>query len=195
MQFDTAIYFKDNFILFISLRLLLQVLPDSTTTCYRIPRREEFSIDFPLNIIDTPGIYDTRNEYADEEIPFQIRKVFESVVHSVHAVCIVIPLSSEKRMREAPTRIFKSILSLFDENIKKNIHPCLTFDDGGDPSSCLSALEAAGITFEKYFRFNNSDLERVVTDPLQKFQYDKRRRMYKELLIEIGNASPERLKN
>lgn len=162
----------------------------TTTTCYRIPRRDGFSIDFSLNIIDTPGFNDTGGKSFDKKIPIQIRKLFESVIHCLHAVCIVVPLSSA-RLTEAESWVFNNILSLFGSNIKNIIYPCITFDDGGD-TKCLAALEAAGIPYVEYFRFNNSDL--FVKAPVETI-WNNRRQSFENFFSTIGHNDPQCLKN
>lgn len=116
--------------------------PTTSTTCYRIPLREEFNIDFPLNIIDTPGFGNIFDQSDDEYILFQIKHVLESVVHRIHSVCIVIPFYLT-RITELYQRAFNSILQILglcDVNIKTIIYLCLTHDDGGDLKPCLSAM-------------------------------------------------------
>lgn len=162
----------------------------STTTCYRIPRRNGFSIDYPLNIIDTPGFDDTRGKSFDKEIPIQIRKLFESVIQSLHAVCIVVPLSNT-RLTEAQKWVFHNILNLFGANIKNIIYPCITHDDGGD-TKCLSALQVAQIPYKKFFRFNNSD---IFLEEKSESNWIKRNKSLKEFFSEIGSVEPQCLKS
>lgn len=174
-------------IIFLPLQVVSQT---STTTCYRIPFQDGFGIDFALNIIDTPGFNDTGGKSFDKKIPIQIRKLFESVIHCLHAVCIVVPLSSA-RLTEAEAWVFDNILSLFGSNIKNIIYPCITFDDGGD-TKCLAALKAAGIPFDKSFRFNNSDL--FASEPIES-NWNTRKKSLEDFFTTLGNNDSQCLKN
>lgn len=162
----------------------------STTTCYRIPHQDGFNATFSMNIIDTPGFDDTGGKSYDKKIPEQIRKLFESLVHSLHAVCIVVPLSSN-RLTEAQTWVFNNILNLFGANIKDIIYPCITFDDGGE-AKCLSALTEAGIPYKKHFTFNNSDLFGV-TQSVTLFH--QRRKSMNDFFSKIEDVAPRCLKD
>lgn len=173
--------------------ILLQDLSQLSTaiTCYRIPLRKEFNIGFPLNIIDTPGINVFRAKPADERIPSQIKHVLESVFHIVHSVCLIVPLCTT-RLSDVQQMTYSSILGLFDADMKKNIHPCLTYDDGG-PATVLSTLEAAGIPFDKYFRFNNAGLFQIGREErngIDRKIWCDRRKHFKDLFSEIWKVSP-----
>lgn len=160
------------------------------TTCYRIPRRNGFSIKFSLNIIDTPGFDDTRGKSFDKQIPEQIRHLFEHVVHSVHAVCIITPISNA-RLTDAQKWIFSSISKLFGANIKNNIYPCITFDDLGQPK-CLDALKESSIPFSKHFRFSNSDLFQASPSI---DQFERRSQSFDDFFSEIDDVLPVCLKD
>lgn len=143
-----------------------------------------------MNIIDTPGFDDTGGKSYDRKIPEQIRKLFESLVHSLHAVCIVVPLSSN-RLTEAQTWVFNNILSLFGANIKDIIYPCITFDDGGE-RKCLSALTEAGIHYKKHFAFNNSDLFGKTPSVTL---FHQRRKSMNDFFSKIEDVAPRCLKD
>lgn len=136
----------------------------SVVTCYRIPSKEGFNTDFQLNIIDTPGFGDTRGKEFDKRIRNMIETLFQQSITTLDAVCIVLPLSSN-RLTEAQGQVFSNIVGLFAKNIEKNIFAMITNDDGGDPQ-CLNALKTAGIPVKEYFRFNNSDV--FSTNPSEK---------------------------
>lgn len=107
-----------------------------------------------VNIIDTPGFNDTRKHF-DKRITAQIKELFEKKIDHLDAILIVLPLSTE-RLTEGQEHIFSSILEMFGEDIKDNIFVTFTHDDTGSEQSCLSLLNAAGVPYKGYFRFNNA---------------------------------------
>lgn len=159
----------------------------SITTCYRIPRRDEFSINYSVNIVEIQGLNDTS---FDKQINIQVRKLFESVIHSLQAVCIVIP-ESVCRITKGQLLIYNNILKLFGANIRNIIYPCITFDDGGD-IRCLTALEPAEIPFSESFIFNNSDLFR--SKPFEGY-WNRRRETLKKFFLIIGCNDPHCLES
>ncbi|KAL3855330.1 hypothetical protein ACJMK2_014546 [Sinanodonta woodiana] len=114
-------------------------------TCYTIPSCPGSQLNYTLNIIDTPGFGDTRGITRDQEIVDQIRELFTTPppqgIQTLDAVC----------------EIFDSVLSIFGNDISKNIFVLITFADGNEPPVKM-ALEAAHVPFQKTFKFNNSAL-------------------------------------
>lgn len=129
-------------------------------TSYTIHHQEGFKVPYTLTIIDTPGFGDTSGVMRDREITQEIRKFFSTEgtcgVDHIDAVGFLAQ-SSLPRLTPTQTYIFDQILSLFGKDIEDNIFLLLTFADGQKPQ-VLSGIKEAGITYQKYFKFNNSAL-------------------------------------
>ena len=126
-------------------------------TIYTIHHQDGFKIDYTLTIIDTPGFGDTRGIQKDKEIEMELRKIFDpqnGCVDHLHAVGFVASASSA-RLTPTQKYIFTSILSLFGIDIGENIYMLLTFADG-KPPQIMSAIKAANVPYQEYFKFNNS---------------------------------------
>lgn len=129
-------------------------------TVYKIFPTAGSRIDYPLNIIDTPGFGDTRGIERDHAIVDQIRHLFcesdEQSVSFIDAVCFIVK-APDARLTVVQTYIFNSIMSLFGKNIESNICTMITFADGADPP-VLASLEESKLPFGSTFNFNNSAL-------------------------------------
>ena len=80
----------------------------------------------------------------------------ENGIDKLDAVGFVIP-ATEARLTPTQQYIFDSILRLFGKDFRENIFMLFTFADGQKPQA-LEAVKAAGMPFQKYFKFNNSAL-------------------------------------
>ncbi|KAL3855670.1 hypothetical protein ACJMK2_014889 [Sinanodonta woodiana] len=89
-------------------------------------------------------------DLTDEE------KVKNEGIQTLDALCFVAqaPLT---RLTPHQRYIFDSILSIFGNDISKNIFVLVTFADGNEPPVKL-ALEVEQVPFQKTFKFNNSAL-------------------------------------
>lgn len=129
-------------------------------TCYTINKMEGSTIDYTLNIIDTPGFGDTRGIVRDKTIVDQIREFFTTPgrqgISCLDAVCFVTqgPLG---KLTTPQRYIFDQILSVFGQDIKSNIFVLITFADANEPP-VRAALKAANVPYQKSFKFNNSAL-------------------------------------
>ncbi|CAG2229511.1 unnamed protein product [Mytilus edulis] len=130
----------------------------SSVTVYRIPTIDGGQVSHKVNIIDTPGFNDTRENF-DERITQQIRELFEirrgkhSVIH-LDAILVVVPLSTQ-RLTHQLKEVFSNILHMFGKDIAKNIFAVITFDDGEKKLACLS------LGTQKYLSmvFSNSTMQ------------------------------------
>ena len=126
----------------------------------RVAVESRVSVDFNLNIIDTPGFGDCRGIMRDKELYKQIKAFFSSSkdqgIDCLDAVWFVV---QAPMCRLSPTQryIFDSILSIFGNDIKDNIFALITFADGQRPP-VLDALEEAENPSQVNFIFNNSAL-------------------------------------
>lgn len=129
-------------------------------TVYKIFPTAGSRIDYPLNIIDTPGFGDTRGIERDHIIVDQIRHLFsasdEQSVSFIDAVCFIVK-APDARLTVVQRYIFNSIMSLFGKDIQSNICTMITFADGADPP-VLASLEESKLPFGSTFIFNNSAL-------------------------------------
>lgn len=160
------------------------------TTCYTIPQKSDFPIEFSLQVIDTPGLQDRNSSQTNKEISKQLMTLFgsEKVAH-INAVCIVLPSSC--RLTQEQQDVFKEILFLFGNDINCLI-PLVTFDDGGNLNA-LSTLSEAGIPFmhHMHFRFNNAML---FSENESEDAWNNRNESFKNLLASISVNTKQSVK-
>lgn len=126
-----------------------------------------------VNIIDTPGFNDTRDDF-DKNITEQIKELFQNKVTHLDAILIVVPLSTT-RLTTGQQHVFSNILDMFGDNIKQNIFLAVTWDDLGE-LKCKAVLDAANIPVrdDGVFRFNNSNvLSEFKSDAAQTSKIDQ----------------------
>lgn len=129
-------------------------------TCYTINPEEGGRLDYRLKIIDTPGFGDTRGLERDDVIVKQLTELFSAKdakgIVFIDAVCFLIK-APDARLTAVQKYIFMSILSIFGQDIKKNICTLITFADGKKPP-VLAAMKEAELPFDSWYVFNNSGL-------------------------------------
>ena len=87
-------------------------------TVYNI--RPKKGLNFPpLKIIDTPGFGDTEGFDEDEININKFKKLFEDNLYFVNCILYIVK-ASEVRIGFHQKYVFKSIMSLFSENVKEN---------------------------------------------------------------------------
>ena len=131
-------------------------------TCYTLPYMKGFKFPYNLTVVDTPGFGDTRGIERDKAITEQIRRFFETEglagIDHVDAICFVAQ-AGNPRLTPTQQYVFDRILSMFGEDIGKNILVLFTFADGQRPQALSAMLEAGILEDEKhFFKFNNSAL-------------------------------------
>nr|XP_013770199.1 PREDICTED: NACHT, LRR and PYD domains-containing protein 9-like [Pundamilia nyererei] len=133
---------------------------------YEIFGFEDKTLPYSLTIIDTPGYGDTRGIKHDI-ISQQLLDLFgsENGVHEVHALGLVMKMS-DYRLSDRAINVFDSVMSLFGENMEKNVVALITHSDGRRPKNAFRALEAANIKCAKneknqpvHFLFNSCQHE------------------------------------
>ncbi|XP_052105230.1 uncharacterized protein LOC127738139 [Mytilus californianus] len=138
-------------------------------TCYTINKMEGSTIDYTLNIIDTPGFGDTRGIVRDKRIVDQIREFFTTPgrqgITCLDAVCFVTQAPLGK-LTPPQRYIFDQILSVFGQDIKSNIFILITFADANEPP-VRAALKAADVPYQKSYKFNNSALYASPENPAE----------------------------
>lgn len=125
------------------------------------------TLPFSLTIIDTPGYGDTRGMKRDSAIRHRLYDWFRSEdgIHEISAVGLVVK-ASVNRLSDRLRYAFDSVMSLFGNDIKKNIVTLITHSNGTRPRNVLKALEAAKIKSAKdennqiiHFLFDNCQTE------------------------------------
>jgi hypothetical protein len=134
---------------------------DSATksiTAYTLYPMEGSRISYRFTIIDTPGFGDTEGLQRDKFTIDQIRKFFTTSngIDHLDGIGFVVK-NSDTRLEGAKKYIFDKILSIFGNDIEKNIFMMVTFADGSRPP-VVDTLKKAEIKYSELFKFNNSAL-------------------------------------
>ncbi len=131
-------------------------------TAYTFHPMKGSPIPFTFTIIDTPGFGGTEGLKRDKKITEQIKEFFSipppDGIDHLDGIGFVVQ-ASQARLTRTQEYIFDSILSIFGNDVSKNIFMMITFADGQRPP-VLEAIKEAKIPnySEKYFKFNNSAL-------------------------------------
>ena len=133
-------------------------------TAYTFHPMKGSNVPFTFTIIDTPGFGGTDHEglRRDKKITEQIKEFFSipppDGIDHLDGIGFVVQ-ASQARLTSTQEYIFDSILSIFGNDVSKNIFMMITFADGQRPP-VLEAIEEAKIPShsEKHFKFNNSAL-------------------------------------
>jgi energy-coupling factor transporter ATP-binding protein EcfA2 len=127
-------------------------------TAYTVHPMEGSRLPYKLTIIDTPGFGDSGGLERDKVIVEQIREFFSRPDGIQHLDGIgFVAQASLARLTHTQKYIFDSILSVFGNDIEKNIFLMLTFADGQKPP-IMDSIEEAKIPYSRLFKFNNSAL-------------------------------------
>uniref|UniRef100_A0A3Q0R3W4 Septin-type G domain-containing protein n=1 Tax=Amphilophus citrinellus TaxID=61819 RepID=A0A3Q0R3W4_AMPCI len=139
----------------------------SDVIVYEIFGFEDQTLPYSLTIIDTPGFGDTRGIERDDMIRKSLLDLFQSKdgVHEVHLVGLVMK-ASDNRLSDRLRYIFDGMMSLFGNDLDKNIVALITHSNGRIPKIPLQAIEEAKIKCAKneknqpvYFLFDNCQNE------------------------------------
>ena len=129
-------------------------------TAYTFYPMKGSAIPYTFTIIDTPGFGDTEGLKRDKFITSQIKEFFSipppNGIDHLDGIGFVTQ-ASLARLTPPQEYIFNSVLSIFGNDVAKNIFMMLTFADGQQPP-VLEAIKKANIPSDKYFKFNNSAL-------------------------------------
>jgi GTPase SAR1 family protein len=148
-------------------------------TSYKFEWHPGFPCDFSLVVIDTPGFGDTDGVDRDHEIEEQMRNLFEMrqevEMDKIDAIVLVVQ-AANVRLTANQRYICEKIENLFGREIGNNLIVAITFADFGDPP-VIRSIQQQGVTFRKFFKFNNSALFDANDDPkkdlrLSKVQWD-----------------------
>uniref|UniRef100_A0A3B4F9K4 AIG1-type G domain-containing protein n=1 Tax=Pundamilia nyererei TaxID=303518 RepID=A0A3B4F9K4_9CICH len=177
----------------------------SDVIVYEIFGFEDETLPYSLTIIDTPGYEIGRERKHDEIISSKILDLFQSddevhEVHEVHAVGLVMK-ASDNRLNDRLLYNLNSVMSLFGNDLEKNIVALPTHSDGRIPKNPLKALEAANIKCAKneknqpvYFLFNNCQHEeRTEEEELMKRANEISEKGMREFTAFLENIVPQNL--
>ncbi|XP_074474751.1 uncharacterized protein LOC141757808 [Sebastes fasciatus] len=121
------------------------------------------TLPYSLTIIDTPGYGDTKGTEKDATVDQRLFQLFRlsDGVHEITAVGLVLK-AGVNRLSDRLRYIFNSVMSLFGNDMEKNIVALLTHSDGVTPEDVLEALKDANFKCAKdednepfHFMFNN----------------------------------------
>ncbi|XP_074473690.1 uncharacterized protein LOC141757237 isoform X2 [Sebastes fasciatus] len=130
---------------------------------YEIFGFEGKTLPYSLTIINTPGYGDTRGTEGDATITQRLFQLFRSSdgVHEINAVGLVLK-ATDNRLNDRLRYIFNSVMSLFGNDMEKNIVALVTHSNGVTPENVLEALKDANIKCAKdeedeplHFMFDN----------------------------------------
>lgn len=127
-------------------------------TAYTIYPMEGSAIPYVFTVVDTPGFGDTEGLSRDTSITHQIKEFFSLGppvgIDHLDGVGFVTQ-NALARLTQTQKHIFHSILSIFGKDVENNFFMMITFADGKNPP-VLDAIEKAQITYDSFFKFNNS---------------------------------------
>jgi len=119
-------------------------------------------VPYTFTIIDTPGFGGTEGLKRDKKITEQIKEFFSipppDGIDHLDGIGFVVQ-ASQARLTSTQKYVFDSIMSIFGNDVSKNIFMMITFADGQRPP-VLEAIKEFKIPnqSEKDFTFNNSAL-------------------------------------
>ena len=131
-------------------------------TAYTFHPMKGSAVPYTFTIIDTPGFGGTEGLRRDKKITEQIKEFFSipppDGIDHLDGIGFVVQ-ASQARLTSTQEYIFDSILSIFGNDVSKNIFMMITFADGQRPP-VLAAINEAKIPSqgEKFCKFNNSAL-------------------------------------
>ncbi|XP_041666075.1 uncharacterized protein LOC121524681 [Cheilinus undulatus] len=172
----------------------------SDVIVYKIFGFEDKSLPYSLTVIDTPGYGDTRGIEHDEIIRRRLLDLFhqKDEIKELHAVGLVLK-ASENRLSDRLRYVFDSVVSLFGNNMEKNIVIFITHSYGRMPENVLNAIEAADIKCAQneknrpvHFLFENCQHKEKTKET--KVEWDITKTGIRKLADFLSQAEPQNLK-
>ena len=142
-------------------------------TAYTLFHQDGFPVPYTLTIIDTPGFGDTIGFVRGREI---IKEFFslppsQGGIDKLDGIGFVTQ-AALARLTPIQHCIFDSILPTLGKNIKNNIFMMITFADRKKPP-VVEAIEARGIPYHNYFKFNNSAMYSKTDNDDAEWEFDQ----------------------
>ena len=131
-------------------------------TAYTFHPMKDSAVPYTFTIIDTPGYGATEGLERDKKITKQINDFFSipppDGIDHLDGIGFVVQ-TSQPRLTSAQNYIFDSILSIFGNDVSKNIFIMITFADDQPQPPVLEAIKAKIPSHSgEHFKFNNSAL-------------------------------------
>ena len=148
-------------------------------------------------MIDTPGFGDTAGIDRDKKIIEQIKELFsisgDEGIDQIHGIGFV---TQAPLAQLTPTQqyMFDTILSVFGRDVAGNIFLMITFADGKKPPA-LDAVQAAGVPYQAFFKFNNSALfaSKSADDEFDRMFWKMGTKSFDEFFKQFSNAQAQSL--
>ena len=153
---------------------------------------------YPIKIIDSQGVGDTRGPELDEELIPKLKEIFSSINH-INCICFVVK-EADIRLGSSQQYIYKTCLDVFAKDVNKNFVLMLTnshFEDDPKNITVLQTLKLEDSFFNTvipyldkpyYFQFENGSLFSKVKSNRNKMDFeDSMDNMNKFLQTKLSN--------
>ena len=171
--------------------------------CYNIKRE---GYPYPIKIIDSQGVGDTRGPELDEELIPKLKEIFSSINH-INCICFIVK-ETDIRLGSSQQYIYKTCLDVFAKDVNKNFVLMLTnshFEDDPENIPVLQTLKLEDSFFNTvipyldepyYFQFENGSLFSKVKNKRNKMYFeDSMDNMNKFLKTKLSNLKSVPTKN
>jgi signal recognition particle GTPase len=161
---------------------------------------------YPIKIIDSQGVGDTRGPELDEELIPKLKEIFSSINH-INCICFVVK-ETDIRLGSSQQYIYKTCLDVFAKDVKKNFVIMLTnshFEDDPENIPVLKTLKLEESFFNTvipnldqpyYFQFENGSLFSNVKNKRNKMYFEESMdKMNQFLQKKLKNLKPVPTKN
>ena len=137
---------------------------------------------YPMTIIDSQGVGDTRGPRLDEKLIPKLEKIFSSINH-INCICFVVK-ETDIRLGSSQQYIYKTCLDVFAKDVNKNFVLMLTnthFEDDPEKLPVLQTLKLEDSFFNTvipyldkpyYFQFENGSLFSKVKNKRNKMYFE-----------------------
>ena len=163
-------------------------------TVYTFHPMRGSAVPYTFTIIDTPGFVPTDGLKRNEKIIRQIKEFFSipppDGIDHLDGIGFVVQ-ASQQRPTSKERYIIDSVLSIFGNEVSRNLFMMITFADGQRPT-VLDAVKEANIPnlSKKHFKFNNSTLFAENKDSemcLTQMFWDIGFRFFQDFFLEFEN--------
>ena len=161
---------------------------------------------YPMTIIDSQGVGDTRGPRLDEKLIPKLEKIFSSINH-INCICFIVK-ETDIRLGSSQQYIYKTCLDVFAKDVNKNFLLMLTnshFEDYPENIHVLKTLKLRESFFNiiipyldnpYYFQFKNGTLFSKVKNGRNKMNFeDSMNNINKFLQTKLNNLKAVPTKN